>query len=617
MDKKSYIGLFLIFGVLIGFYWLNQPSEEERARWQRYHDSIAQVEILRQDSIAKAQQLAQQAADTLSTTDTAAIAAEKNAKYGILANVCEGTEQLQTLENNLIKITFSNKGGRIYAIELKDYTAFGDKPLQLFSGEQNEFGFHFIHNNRTFYTNDLYFNPTTIELSADSSQSISYIIPVGEGSLTYQYKLPNNSYAVEFNISSNNIGDNITVNGAAIDIEWVIDMPALEKSHKTEGMWSSVYYRYSDGDVEELGTMGNKNESVNMSLDWVAFKDHYFSSIFVANENFAGAQLSSTCYNETDSLIKHVDAKIGVKYNFYDNNTASFKFIFVPNYFYTLESFENLELTELLPLGWGIFGWINEYVIIPIFKFLENSFTNYGIIILLLTLFIKIVILPLTYSSYKSQAKMRVLKPQIDAINQKIPADKPLERQQATMALYKKAGVSPMGGCLPMLIQMPILFAAFRFFPAAVELRGQSFLWADDLSTYDSILDFSFSIPFYGNHISLFCLLMCIVNVIFTKFNMQTQSSSGMPGMKFMMYFMPIMLLFFFNDYPSGLCYYYFLSTLITVIQTIVIKRFFIDEKAILEKIEANKKKQTNGKQSRFQRMMEEQMKKYQAQQKK
>lgn len=615
MDKKSYIGIFLILVVLIGFSYLNQPSEEERARWQRYHDSLARVEALKQDSIARLQM---QTVDTTLAVpdDTASLNAAKLAKYGLLTAVSEGEEQFITLENNLLKIIFSNKGGRIYSVDLKNYYALDSSLIRLFDGPNNEFGFRFSHNNRVFYTNDLYFEPSAIETQGDSVSMVSFTIPVGDGSMKYVYRLKNDSYAIDFDIVSNNLGDKMAVNGAAFDLEWIVDMPALEKSHKTEGMWSSIYYRYEEGDVEEVGTMGDKDETVNMSLDWVAFKDHYFSSIFVAKNNIAGARLTSRCYGETESYIKHVDAKMGVKYNFENNTVTSFQFIFVPNYFYTLESFENMNFTELLPLGWGIFGWINEWVIIPIFKFLESTFDNYGIIILLLTIFIKIVILPFTYSSYKSQAKMRVLKPQIDAINEKIPADKPMERQQATMALYKKAGVSPMGGCLPMLIQMPILFAAFRFFPSAVELRGQSFLWADDLSTYDSIVDLPFSIPFYGDHVSLFCLLMCIVNIVFTKFNMQTQSSSGMPGMKFMMYFMPIMLLFFFNDYPSGLCYYYFISTLITVIQTIVIKRFFIDENAILAKIEANKKKAPDGHQSKFQRMMAAQLKKYEEQQK-
>lgn len=605
MDKKSIIGLVLIFAILIGFHFINRPSEAERLRWQQRMDSIAQAKAHYEDSIRQLK-IAAEAKNEIITTDSVEKDSLMLQKYGLLASVIEGNDESYVLENNLVKITISAKGGRIYSAELKDYKAYGDKPLKLFDGDANRFGFYFIHNNRNYFTGDLYFKTSGVQTSADSTQSIVLEIPMADGSLKYHYSLPKDSYALDYSIESNNLQNTININGAALDIEWDVKMPALEKSHKSEGLWSGLYYRYDDGDVEELGATGNQDESVNMNLDWIAIKNQFFSTVFVAKEKFAGAQLSSKACAETDTIIKEISTKIGVKYNFYENQKSNFQFLFIPNYFYTLESFEGMELTELLPLGWGIFGWINEWAIIPIFKFLENAFSNYGLIILLLTIIIKLVIFPFTYSSFKSQAKMRVLKPQIDEINAKIPADKPMERQQATMKLYKQAGVSPMGGCLPMLLQMPILFAAFRFFPAAVELRGESFLWADDLSTYDSILDLGFSIPFYGDHISLFCLLMCATNLAYTKFTMQTQSSQQMPGMSFMMYLMPVMLLFFFNDYPAGLCYYYFISTLITILQTVVIKAFFIDEAAILAKIESNKKRPQNGKKSKWQMRMEQ-----------
>lgn len=607
MDKKSIIGLVLIFAILIGFHFINRPSEAERLRWQARMDSIAQAKAHYEDSLKQINAQAKAKANEI-TTDSVALDSIKAKKYGLLAGVIDGKDDQIILENNLIKVTISSKGGRVYSAELKDYKAYDDKPLKLFDGDANRFGFYFIHNNRNYFTGDLYFKSSGIQLSEDSTQSLVMEIPVADGSLKYRYTLANNSYALDYSIESNGLQDYVSINGAALDIEWDVKMPALEKSHKSEGLWSGLYYRYDDGDVEELGATGNQNESVNMNLDWIAVKNQFFSTVFVAKEKFAGAQLNSEACAETDTIIKEISTKIGVKYNFYNNQTSNFQFLFIPNYFYTLDSFEDMELTELLPLGWGIFGWINEWAIIPIFKFLENAFSNYGLIILLLTIIIKLVIFPFTYSSFKSQAKMRVLKPQIDEINAKIPADKPMERQQATMKLYKQAGVSPMGGCLPMLLQMPILFAAFRFFPAAVELRGESFLWADDLSTYDSILDLGFSIPFYGDHISLFCLLMCVTNLVYTKFTMQAQSSQQMPGMKFMMYLMPIMLLFFFNDYPAGLCYYYFISTLITVLQTIIIKAFFIDEAAILAKIESNKRRPQNAKKSKWQIRMEQLM---------
>ena len=291
-------------------------------------------------------------------------------------------------------------------------------------------------------------------------------------------------------------------------------------------------------------------------------------------------------------------------FDFKQSAKAEFNFFFGPNYFYTFNQYKELELTKLIPLGWGIFGWINRYAVIPVFKFLEGFIGNYGIIILILTILIKLILFPFTYKSYMSTAKMKVLKPQIDEINNKIPKEKAMERQQATMALYKKAGVNPLGGCLPMLLQMPILFAMFRFFPASIELRQEAFLWADDLSSYDSIFSLPFNIPFYGSHVSLFCLLMSIVNIIYTRMNSEmTQSSNQMPGMKTMMYMMPVMFLFFFNSYASGLSYYYFISTVITIGQTIIIRRF-VDEDAILMQIKANQKKPV--KKSKFALRLEE-----------
>lgn len=615
MDKKSYIGLFLIFTILIAFYFINKPSEEQRQKWQAYHEQRMRDEAARADSLRLAQEaLAEAEQQAIAAPDDTSAQAALVAKYGLLAKASNQDEEFITLENSQLRLVVSTRGAKIYSAQLKEYERFGNRELKLFDGPKNEFGFEFAHNNRFFYTNDLVFDTQGVELSSDSTQTLRFTLPMGDGSISFCYSLPRNGYAVDFSIEGNNLQDKITIQGAAVDLSWIVDMPQIEQSHKSEGMWSSVYYRYPQGDVEELGTTGNQQESVNMQVSWVALKDQYFSSVFFAKENFAGAELKSQAIeNLADSTIKHVEASLGVKFDLRTNVCEEFQFLFVPNYFYVLESYEGMDLTELLPLGWGIFGWINEYFIIPLFKYLESAFDNYGIVILVLTLIIKLILFPFSISSFKSQAKMKVLKPQIDEINAKFPPEKAMERQQETMKLYKRAGVSPMGGCLPMLLQMPILLAAFRFFPAAVELRGESFLWADDLSTYDSILELPFSIPFYGDHVSLFCLLMCIVNIAYTRYNMQSQSTQSMPGMKFMMYLMPVMLLFFFNDYPAGLCYYYFISTLITVLQTTIIKAFFVDEKAILEKIEANKRKQSHTKKSkwalRYEELMKEQMK--------
>ena len=594
----------LCFAVLLVFWWLNQPTEEQRQQWQRYYDSLARVEQLKQDSLAKVKSLAQMEADTANMTDSARTAF-LTSRYGMLAHAVNKQANTTTMENGNIKLTLSDKGGKIENVEIKEYKAYGDKPLLLYGDAKNtKFGFVFVHSNRSYNTNDLSFETEGVKIAADSTQSISYVLRMAEGYLRYTYSLRKESYEVDFSIEADSLGDKISTMHSNIDLVWAADMPAQEKSTKSEQIWSNLCYRYSQVDVEELNASGNDEEEENVSLDWVAFKNQFFSAILHAkDEPFSGGTFVSKAYTEGSENLKNVSATMGVKFDFRGADKADFRFIFTPNYFYTLESYEGMELTELLPLSWGIFRWINEYAIIPLFKYLEGFFSNYGIVILILTIIIKLFILPLTFSSFKSQAKMRVLKPQIDEINKKFPPEKAMERQQATMNLYKKAGINPMSGCVPMLLQMPILFAAFRFFPASIELRGESFLWAEDLSTFDSILDLPFSIPFYGDHVSLFCLLMCIAQILFTKFTMQSQNTSAMPGMSWMMYLMPVMLLFFFNDYPAGLCYYYCVSTLITVLQTIIIKRFFIDEKAILAKIEQNQKKPS--KKSRFQQLYE------------
>jgi len=350
-------------------------------------------------------------------------------------------------------------------------------------------------------------------------------------------------------------------------------------------------------------------------VKWIAFKDQFFSSVLIAQESMSSAYVESNVIeDETSPFLRINQAEAAVPFNFTEDDEAAMNFFFGPNHFYTLRSYEDLDLHQLLPLGWGIFGWINRYAVIPVFNFLEGFIGSYGIIILLLTILIKLVLFPLTYKSYMSTAKMRVLKPQIDEINERIPKDKAMERQQATMALYRKVGVNPMGGCLPMLLQMPILIALFRFFPASIELRQESFLWATDLSTYDSILDLPFNIPFYGAHVSLFTLLMAATNIIYTRINQEmTQSSAQMPGMKGMMYMMPVMFLFFFNSYAAGLSYYYFISTLITIGQTLLIRQF-VDEKAILAKLKANQKKPA--KKSKFQARLEQMSKQQQQLQK-
>jgi YidC/Oxa1 family membrane protein insertase len=599
MDKNSITGLVLITIILALFWWMNKPSAEEIEAKKRRLDSIHQVELL------QAKEAALQGTQNSKTVTAEEISKKvladslQNQSAGLLAPYLKGTQELLTLENNLIKVTFSNKGGRIYSVEIKDYKTFDGQPLILFNGDDNRFGFVFTYNTRIFNTNDLFFN-----IKGKTDHSVDFEIAGTEDqSLTFSYNLNDNTYMVDHEIASNNLGSLFATARGALDIEWTQEMPAQEKGRDSERQYSGIYYKYFEDEVDWLSTAKSDEEDLRTKLKWIAFKDQFFSSVFIANDALASGFVSTEVGDDTTPYIRLNKAETSVPYDFSRNDKVDFRFFFGPNHFYTLRKHKDLDLEKLIPLGWGIFGWINRFAVIPVFNFLEGFVSSYGIIILLLTLLIKLVLFPLTYKSYMSTAKMRALKPQIDEINERIPKDKAMERQQATMGLYRKAGVNPMGGCLPMLLQMPILIAMFRFFPASIELRQESFLWATDLSTYDSILTLPWKIPFYGDHVSLFCLLMSITNVVYTHMNQEmTQSSQQMPGMKGMMYMMPVMFLFFFNNYASGLSYYYFVSTLITIGQTILIRNF-VDEKALLAKLKAHQKKPT--KKSSFQARLE------------
>ncbi len=523
----------------------------------------------------------------------------------------EGETNFTVIENEKIKITFSNKGGKVYSVELKDYKTHTGDPLVLFDGDENKFGFSFSHNTRIYNTNDLYFT-----VKKQTNNSIIYSLNIDQHSeLAFEYTLPEDEYMTNFNITTKNLGHIIASQRSNVDLNWYMEMPAFEKGRNFEKQYSGLYYKFDQDDVDWLKPTKDSNKDLRTRVKWVGYKSQFFSSIFIANNTFSGASVKMEMEkNENSPYLLYNDSDISIPLDFTKNETVGFQFFFGPNHFYTLNSYDSdLDLTKLIRLGWGILGWINRYAVIPIFNYLEKGISNYGLIILILTIIIKLVLFPFTYKSYISTAKMKVLKPQIDEINERIPKEKAAERQQATMGLYKKAGVNPMGGCLPMLLQMPILIAMFRFFPASIELRQESFLWATDLSSYDSIVNLPFTIPLYGAHVSLFTLLMAATNIIYTRMNSSMQSSNQMPGMKGMMYMMPIMFLFIFNNYASGLSYYYFISTLITIGQTYLI-RLFVDDKKILAQLNANQKKPV--KKSKFAQRLEDMAKQQQQMQK-
>ena len=519
------------------------------------------------------------------------------AKYEGFSRYLSGENKDIILENDLVKVTVASRGAMVSQVELKKYkTEVGPEPetIKLFKDDTDGYGFKFNTADQRIDTRDFYFTPT---MEGDSAVLLS-MEPVPGATWGIRYVLAPDGYTVRMDIVQNGMEKILPPNTASMEFDWHQKMGRNERGRTFEERNSAIFYKYIGESVDDLNANDDDEESLNGRLRWVAFKNQFFSSVIIARDAFTSAELSSKDLKKTDYL-KDMTMKATLPYTIGNGTAASFDFYFGPNEYPVLDSLddslgydEGLSLTRLIPLGWGLFRWINTWIVIPVFTFLSKYIVSYGIIILLLTLFIKLIIFPFTYKSYRSQAKMRVLAPEIKEINEKYPdqADA-MKRQQETMALYSRAGASPFSGCLPMLFQMPVLFAMFSFFPSAIELRGQSFLWAHDLSAPDTIFTLPFSIPFYGNQVSLFCLLMTIINIVYMKISMQSQpGQQSMPGMKVMMYLMPLMFLFMFNDYASGLSYYYLLSLLITIIQTYIF-RLVIDEKKVREQLLANAKK--------------------------
>ncbi len=601
MDKNSIIGLLLIAAIIVGYSYLTRPSEEELKAIHK-RDSIAKVEFKQKQlkEAARLEALKKQQETTQQTEEEGDNIWKSNAPK---------IKETITLRNNLLQISINTLGGGIEQVEILNYHTSNNEKLLLWGKENAKFGMTFYADNKPVNTQKMYFQATQNlkDFNATSSpQSVVMRMVAEEGKyIEYIYTLRPDSYKMDFKINVVGMQNIIALNQRELTFNWAEDIPAKERGRKFEDQYSALYYKFIDDDTESLSAMGEDAENINTKVKWIAFKQQFFSSVLIADKGFKGIELKSQQMDENSPILKHYSAAISLPYNGTKSETYPMQFYFGPNKYSTLREYgKDINLESLIDLGWGIFGWVNRFVVIPIFDFLGKYISNYGIIILILTIIIKLALSPLTYKSYLSSAKMKVLKPQIDEINERIPKEKTMERQQATMTLYKKAGVNPMGGCLPMLVQFPILIAMFRFFPASFELRQKSFLWATDLSSYDSILHLPFSIPWYGDHVSLFCLLMAGANLIYTHMNSQMQSSQSMPGMKTMMYLMPIMFLFWFNSYASGLSYYYFIATLFTIIQTWAIRKYMVDDEKVLAMLEANKKKPV--KKSRFQQRLEE-----------
>jgi len=634
MDKNTIIGFLLIGVVLFAFTWFNKPSPEQQAA-QHYRDSIAQVEAVKQAEIQRQDNKQTQLQEDLSSEQSDSLrTANLQNSYGVFANVMSGSDGTTTLENELVEIRLSNKGGHVSYARLKEYDTYEGKPLVLFEGKETMFDLTFVTaTNRVVNTRDLYFTP----VKGNDPNSIVMRLPTSsESYIDYTYTLSPDDYMLKLSIKAVGMNGVLSPGTTALDLVWEQDIRQQEKGRKFEDRYVALYYKFVADDVEHLSEAKNDSEKVSNRLRWIGYKDMFFSTILISDgEGFEATTLESKMLSETSNHLKHYKTTTAVPFDLQGRESTDLRFYFGPNSYAHLKSYDKgisseqqLDLERIVSLGASVFRWINQYFVIPVFDFLGKHISNYGLVIFLLTVIIKIVIFPMTYKSYMSSAKMRVLRPQVEELNAKYPGqEKAMERQKATMELYSRAGASPMSGCIPMLLQMPILIAVFMFFPSAIELRHESFLWAKDLSTYDAIISWNTYIPiitpYFGNHISLFCLLMTIVQIFYTKFNMEMTNTGQqqMPGMKMMMYLMPLMFLVFFNQYASGLTYYYFISTLFTIIQTLAF-RFFINEEKLLAKLEENKKKpqKKSGFMKRLeeaQKLQEDQLRKQKEQQKK
>lgn len=607
MDKNQIIGIGLIGLIMVGFYHFTKPSEEELAlQEQQKIEAIAaqQAEVVAEAERTASYEDRQQAtAEQENTTEDASSA---QTKFGEFAPFVNGEELFYTLENDQLKVILSSKGAKVYSVELKEYLTFDKKPLILFEGKESTFNFNFFSSsNRQISTEELHFN-----VARSSSSAVDFVIDLADGKqMKIAYTLPSEGYLLSASIDGKKLEQIIPRSQTSLDLKWKQDIRQVEKGRDFEKRYSGLYYKYFQDEVDFIRGGSDKSEQLATSVKWLAYKDQFFSTILISNTAFTSANIDQK-ENLLDGYTHTMQSDISIPIN---GENIDYQFYYGPNKYKILRKV-GMDVDKLVDMGRGPIRWINQYIVINVFNFLERYIGNYGLIILLLTVFIKLIVFPFTYKSYLSTAKMRLLKPQIDEINAKIPADKNVERQQATMALYKKVGVSPLGGCLPMALSMPFLFAMFRFFPGSIELRQESFLWATDLASYDAIVTWTKQIPliseYYGNHISLFTLLMAITNLVYTKINQEmTAQTSTMPGMKSMMYMMPIMFLVMFNKYSAGLSYYYFISTLITIAQTVFMRRM-VNEDALLAQLNANKKKPK--KTSKFQQRLTDMQKQQQ-----
>ena len=647
MNKKSILGIVLIFGIFVGYMWWVAPSKEEIAERQRVNDSIRQAYV---DSVAYADSVAAVKAHL----DSLAMQGDSNARrqlqlnergdMGVFNASAFGDTVNVTVKNELMTVNFTNMGAQVREVVLGKYTTYDSMPLQLITPADDNMNLIFsTEDTRVINTKDLVFTPyreyggqllpitsdSCYEIASNEAVDLHFRAYIGDSSglnqdkyLEFHYVVRGDEYDVNYEISFHGLKD-VVRKTDYMDFEWHNKMNRQEKvdassrgsrnrNKDPEKFYSSIYFKAAKDDVDEVGRGRDGEKNVKTSVEWVAFKQQFFCAILVADSTFENAYMTQLTdkSSEDAKYLCDMSSTIGLTYSSEHDCSMGMKFYFGPTKYRDLRAMHR-GFEKMLPLGWWIFSrFVSRYLIIPVFNFLETFNWNYGIIIIVFTILLRLVLFPLTFKSYQGSAIMRILKPEMDALNKKYPnPEDAMKKQQEMSRLQKKAGYNPMAGCLPILLQMPILTAMFMFYPVAIELRQKPFLWCDDLSTYDSVLDLGFNIPLYGDHVSLFCLLMFGMQIFYTWYTMRGQNmNAGMPGMKFMMYFMPFMMLFMFNSMAAGLNLYYFCSLSITMLQMVLIRKF-TNEKKVRARMAAYDAKHKNGgpqKKSKFQQRMEE-----------
>lgn len=591
MDRNTFTGLFLIMIVFAGSFYFFKPSEAEiKKEQQRISADSARKAGVTPDSIA-------------APLAAAAPALDSAALKGPFGSNITGEQSTSVLENERLKLTFTNKGGKLLSVEVKNEKTYKGEPLVLFQGDQNKFGLNLNIGGKIVSTNDLYF-----AVAKSSSTSMTMRATYGAGKFVeYVYNLKPNSNNIDFNINLN--GLNQVIQGNTIALNWETVLLEQEKSVKNEQRYSAPYYKYVDENPDHIGTDKDvKEELTEGKIEWIAFKQHFYSGVLIPKDGFQKGELEVRVSTEPGK-VKWYGANMQLPFNQLASQNYAMTFYFGNNKFSELKS-QGHEIEKLVEMGYWPIKYINRFVVLPVFNFLEGFGWNYGLIILVLTILLKVVLSPLTYKSYVSMAKMRILKPEMDEIKAKVGDDNPTLLQQEYLKLYKQVGVNPLGGCLPMVLQLPIVMAFFFFFPNLFELRGESFLWMNDLSTYDEFVKFGFTIPFIGDHLSLMCVLMTISTLIYTYYNNQISGATGQ--MKYIGYIMPIIFLGVLNDYPAGLNYYYFLANMLTFGQQFLIKKMVNDDKihAILKENKTKPKEEK--KKSKFQSRLDDYMRQQQ-----